>query len=180
MGRLGIYKVDLKGMKEPTATYEWVVGNEFFALVEGEDLQKGAIDVSLTVSKQADLFNLEFEISGEAIVSCDRCLDDLAIPVETSGEIKVKLGADFADDGDILIIPEEDGTINVSWYIYEFIVLSLPMKRVHAPGRCNKEMMEKLSEHLIDDVEDSSSDGNGGEIDSRWSELKKIIEINND
>jgi uncharacterized metal-binding protein YceD (DUF177 family) len=121
-------------------------------------------------------------LEGNAIVSCDRCLDDLSLPIETTGNLKIKLGEDFDDDGEILIVPEEDGTVNVAWYIYEFIVLSLPLKKVHAPGKCNREMMSKLSEHLIDEVADDSEDSGmeSGEIDPRWNELKKIIEINND
>ena len=180
MGRLGTYKVELKGLNEASATYNWVVGNDFFALVEGEDVQKGNVNVQLTVTKEASLFNLDFELEGNAIVSCDRCLDDLSLPIETTGNLKIKLGEDFDDDGEILIVPEEDGTVNVAWYIYEFIVLSLPLKKVHAPGKCNREMMSKLSEHLIDEVADDSEDSGmeSGEIDPRWNELKKIIEIN--
>ncbi len=182
MGRLGTYKVDLKGLKEQSATYEWVVGNDFFALVEGEDVQKGNVNVKLLLTKEADLFNLDFELQGSAVVSCDRCLDDLSLLIDTTGNLKIKLGEDFDDDGDILIVPEDDGTVNVAWYIYEFIVLSLPLKKVHAPGKCNREMMSKLSEHLIDEVAEDSDeqDMTSGEIDPRWNDLKKIIEINND
>lgn len=182
MGRLGTYKVELKGLKESSATYEWVVGNDFFALVEGEDVQKGNVNVKLTVTKEANLYNLDFELQGNAIVSCDRCLDDLSLPIDTTGDLKIKLGEDFDDDGEILIVPEDDGTVNVAWYIYEFIVLSLPLKKVHAPGKCNREMMSKLSEHLIDEVAGDSDESGmeSGEIDPRWNDLKKIIEINND
>lgn len=182
MGRLGTYKVDLKGLKEASATYDWVVGNDFFALVEGEDVQKGNVNVQLTVTKEADLFNLDFELNGSAVVSCDRCLDDLTLSIETTGDLKIKLGDDFDDDGEILIVPEEDGTVNVAWYIYEFIVLSLPLKKVHSPGKCNREMMSKLNEHLIDEVADDADESGvtSGETDPRWNDLKKIIEINND
>ena len=64
MGRLGTYKVELKGLNEASATYNWVVGNDFFALVEGEDVQKGNVNVQLTVTKEASLFNLDFELEG--------------------------------------------------------------------------------------------------------------------
>lgn len=38
----------------------------------------------------------------------------------------------------MVIVPEEDGYINVAWFMYEFIALSIPMKHVHAPGNVIK------------------------------------------
>ena len=72
----------------------------------------------------------------------------MEIPVDIDDELKVKMGATFSDENDIVVVPEEDGYINVAWFIYEFIALSLPMKHVHAPGKCNKAMMGALSKHL--------------------------------
>ncbi len=38
MGRLGAYKVDLKGLENDRASYNWTVDQDFFSLVEGEDV----------------------------------------------------------------------------------------------------------------------------------------------
>jgi len=32
--------------------------------------------------------------------------------------------------------------------MYEFVALAIPMKHVHAPGKCNKAMTSKLSKHM--------------------------------
>jgi uncharacterized metal-binding protein YceD (DUF177 family) len=106
--------------------------------------------------------------------------------IETVDKLKVKLGDDFSEINDIVIVPEEDGYINVAWFIYEFIALSIPMKHVHAPGKCNKDMVNKLSKHLrvsADDEEDEfdsivDTDDRPQEIDPRWNELKKILDNN--
>ena len=61
----------------------------------------------------------------------------------------VKFGHEYAEEGDnLIVIPEEEGEINVAWFMYEFIALSVPMKHVHAPGKCNKAMTGKLNKHL--------------------------------
>lgn len=181
MGRLGAYKVDLKGLENNSSLYNWTIDQDFFSLVEGEGVQKGKVSVDLKVEKKAGIYNLSFNLNGTVIVTCDRCLDDMSLNIETTGELKVKLGADFADDGDTIIVPEDDGAVNVAWYIYEFIILAIPLKHVHAPGKCNKDMMEKLDE-LLTTTDDGESEGSvefGGR-DSRWDELGKIIETNND
>ena len=102
----------------------------------------------------------------------------------------MKLGATFAEEGDIVVVPEEDGYINVSWFMYEFIALNIPMKHVHAPGKCNKGMVGKLSKHLRTSADEEDDDiavelpeaeeinEEPQEIDPRWNELKKILDNN--
>jgi uncharacterized metal-binding protein YceD (DUF177 family) len=92
----------------------------------------------------------------------------------------------------LIVIPENEGEINIAWFLYEFIELSIPMKHVHAPGKCNKAMTSKLSKHLRGSANDESDDNDveGFEgpvidnveeeenIDPRWNELKKILDNN--
>lgn len=170
MGKLGAYKVDLKGQKEASAAYDWVVDSDYFAALDVEDIRRGRVNVSLDVKKLSGQFVLSFILKGEVIVQCDRCLDDMAQEIDTTGELKVRLGDDFADDGDVVVVPEKDGTINVSWYIYEFISLAVPLKHVHAPGKCNKAMTEELDKYA------APEEGMDAEVqsDQRWSELENL------
>ncbi|MCQ2064803.1 MAG: DUF177 domain-containing protein [Bacteroidaceae bacterium] len=180
MGRLSAYNVELKGLKEKQASYQWTAGDEFFAIVEGEEVQKGKVNVDLTVTKASGSYVLSFSLNGFVIVTCDRCLDDMTLDIDTTGELKVRLGADFGEEGDVIIVPESDGSVNVAWYIYEFIALAIPIKHVHAPGKCNKGMMEKLDEYSSPDDPDAAADGNQAG-DSRWDELKNMnFENDND
>ena len=59
---------------------------------------------------------------------------------------------------------------------------------MHAPGKCNKDMVNKLSKHLrvrgnddeeeMDDMEFESASDEPQAIDPRWNELKKILDNN--
>ena len=173
MGRFDKYNVDLKGMKAASLELSFDLDNAFFASIEGEEFQKGNVKAVVTVVKGRDVFELSFVLSGKVVVPCDRCLDDLEIEVETENTLRVKLGDDYADDGDFVIIPEQEGDLNVAWYLYEFIVLALPMKRVHAPGKCNHEMTGKLKRHSAE-AQDGDCDGDESVIDPRWAGLKDI------
>ncbi len=178
MGRLDIYNVELKGVKEKPVSYGWTVGQDFFEAVQAEDVRRGNVDIALTLTKRSGLFYLSFVLTGAVTVTCDRCLDDMSLDIDTNGEIKVRLGDDFADDGDVIVVPEKDGSINVAWYIYEFIALAIPIKHVHAPGKCNKGMMDKLGGHLVGDGEDNSEESES--TDSRWDVLNSIVETDNE
>ena len=141
-------------MTENSADYEFLLANQFFADIDAPEIQKGKLQVQLNVRKTMGVYVLTFHIEGSVIVPCDRCLDDLELPVMTDDTLKVKLGAAFSDEEDMVIVPEEDGYINVAWFMYEFIALSLPMKHVHAPGKCNKGMMGALNKHLRTSVDE--------------------------
>ena len=58
----------------------------------------------------------------------------------------MKLGAEYADEGECIFIPESEGVIDVSQFIYELIALSLPMKVVHEDGQCDEAMMATLEQ----------------------------------
>ena len=100
------------------------------------------------MKKNIRVFFERFRQKALSFVPCDRCLDEMEITHLTSDKLKVKLGSSFAEEGDIVVVPEEDGYINIAWFLYEFIALNIPMKHVHAPGKCNKGMVGKLSKHL--------------------------------
>ena len=193
MGKLSTYKVELKNMSEDVSHYEYVLDNDFFISIDAPEIQKGKLRVALTVKKSMGVFVLNFHTEGFVVVPCDRCLDDMEIPVDIDDELKVKMGATFSDENDIVVVPEEDGYINVAWFIYEFIALSLPMKHVHAPGKCNKAMSSKLKKHTARSTEDGDEEYEDDSVeediaidddvpvatDPRWDGLKGLLENDN-
>jgi len=194
LGKFDKYKIDLKGMQADTCQYEFLLDNLFFANIDGPEIQKGKINVVLTVKKVSHAFEFSFQTEGIVKIPCDRCLDEMEQLIATSDKLMVKFGHEYTEEGDnLIVIPEEEGEINVAWFIYEFIVLAIPMKHVHAPGKCNKTMTNKLNKHLrtsSDDDDDSlgetfevSEEDNTIEdtderIDPRWNDLKKILDNN--
>ena len=173
-------------MLTDTAEYKYQLDNQFFLDLDAPEVQKGQVNVTLKVRKTSGVYQLNFHTEGKVVVICDRCLDEMDQPIETEDQLKVKLGAEYSEMEDIVVIPEEEGYINVAWFIYEFIALSIPMKHVHAPGKCNKDMVSKLSKHLRvsgddeddDDFLEEDSSNEPQTIDPRWNELKKILDNN--
>jgi len=190
LGKFNAYNISLKGNQEDVRTFEYLLDNEFFKKIDGNEVQKGKLNVELTVKKSAYTYEFRFVINGIAFVPCDRCLDEVEIPVETEEKLFVKLGKEYSEESDnLIVIPEEEGEINVAWFLYEFISLAIPMKHVHGPGKCNKTMSSKLKKHSAksSDEEDDGVEFDGGEAESedntvesdpRWDELKKFMDNN--
>lgn len=187
MGKFDLYKIPLRGLSEGKHEFNYKLDNKFFQLIDDgtSDIKKGDLDVVVHLKNTATTFELNFEIKGVAHVPCDRCLDDMVMDVATKSKLIVKFGAEYSEESDeIVIIPEEDGEINIAWFLYEFIVLSLPMKHVHPSGMCNKTMSTKLGKHKAkssdDDNSDDSLDDDSDDTtddsfsDTRWDNLKDV------
>ena len=113
---------------------------------------------------------VDFNIEGVVSVPCDICLDDMEQPICADNRLIVKFGKENSEDDELVVVREDDGVLDISWFLYESIVLNIPIKHVHAPGKCNRDMMNALEAHSAtrSDVESNSA------VDPRWSELLKI------
>lgn len=188
MGKFDNYNIQLKTMEIGASDVEYQLGNEFFEAIDEESIRKGNVTAKVHIEKSTKQSELTFKLEGKVVVLCDRCLEEMDQPIKANGRLIVKMGKEFKDEGDdIVIVPEDPGVINVSWFLYEFIELAIPIKHVHPFGRCNSGMSSKLHEHLVDsdtfesdtddEMPDSQSDDlndAGDNIDPRWEALKKL------
>ncbi len=197
MGKFDAYKIPLKELSVGTHTYELSLDNNFFKNIDGPEVQKGKVNIRLTVKKGGQAFEMNFDIAGVVQIPCDRCLDDMDQEIECTNQLIVKFGKDYGEESDkIIVIPETEGEINLAWFLYEFVALNIPIRHVHSPGKCTKSMTSKLKKHVatskdedgdswdddvdfIDDGEDldiPKGGNNEKETDPRWDGLKNLID----
>ncbi len=187
MAKFGLYNISLKNLAPGKHLYQYELDKKFFDAIDGEDVRKGNVKVDLTVTKTASTIEFNFALQGVVQIPCTRCLDDMEHEVTTHNKLIVKLGPEYSEESDeVLIIPEDDPEINIAWFLYEFIVLSIPIKHVHEPGKCNKSMSMKYNKHRAvnnDDIDDDGNDfdlemddddSNETTIDPRWDALKGL------
>jgi uncharacterized metal-binding protein YceD (DUF177 family) len=187
LGKFDAYKVDLKNLSPGVHTFEYLLGNKFFMDIDGDEVQKGKVKVLLDVKRSQVMFEMNFQIEGIVLVPCDRCLDEMELPVESKNRLVVKFGKEYAEENDeIVVIPEDEGAINLAWFLYEFIALTIPMKHVHPPEKCNKAMSSKLKKHSVknadeedDEDADDMDDDNADTTDPRWDALKGLMDNDN-
>ena len=182
MGKLSEYTIPLRGLKDGVSEFKYVLTNDFFTKIDDPDIQKGNLTAILEIKRTGETFELNFAINGMVQIACDRCLDDMEQPIETKDRLYVRFGKEFAEeDTNIIIVPFDEGEINVAWFIFEFIALNVPLKHVHAYGKCNREMTAKLQQVSAYDQNDADNEINVDpekeiDTDPRWDELKKIID----
>jgi uncharacterized metal-binding protein YceD (DUF177 family) len=165
------FKINLKGLTDEETTLEYDLDNQFFDALDGSELNNGSLHVSVSIRKASGFFELLFHTEGTVTVTCDRCLDDMDQSIESDNRMVVKLGAVNSEEDDVIFVDEDEGILDTSWLIYESIVLAIPIKHVHAPGKCNPAMSKALEELSADRSSDEESDQ---PVDPRWSELLKL------
>lgn len=167
MEKLDGYIVDLKGMTADTVSYCWQADKDFFSAVQGPEIRQGLLDVALRVKRTSGAYELDFQLKGTVEVMCDRCLEPMDQPIDAQCALRVVLGDEYADDGDLVTVPEREGTINVAWNIYEFAALQIPLRHVHADGACPTGLS---GVQPADDAPEEEAP-----CDPRWAQLKEYI-----
>lgn len=173
MGKFTEFKLPLKSLAPGAHHFAYHLDKQFFANMESDEVHDADIDVELNAVYAHDLYDLTFTLHGTLTLLCDRCLDDLVMPVDTTYHITVKYGADYNDDSDeLLVIPESDTTLNVAYMLFDTAALAIPIKHVHPQGQCNKQMSALLKKHRADAADTDADAAADTEIDPRWAALQ--------
>ena len=164
------FKIDLKALPQGVSTLEFKLDDSYFKAIDAPDIQRGELSSSLSISRTDDFFELNFHTEGIVHIPCDICLDDMEQSIETDDRLLVRFGEDYSEEDDLVIVAENEGILDVAWFIYEFIALNIPIKHVHAPGKCNPAMIEMLQEHSAA----RSGEEEEETVDPRWAALLKL------
>ena len=165
MKALEEFVIPFMGLKEGVHDYSFDIDEGFFESFEYSEVKQGDVHVDVSMEKQERMLIFSFSIQGEVELPCDRCLAPLNLPIEGKYRLIVKFGQEYEEESEeILVIPETDSRINISSFIYEYIILLLPYKRVHPEGEdlCDREVIDKLNEHSEQTT------------DPRWEALKDL------
>ena len=91
-------------------------------------------------------------------------------------DVVVQFGDTFNDENEeLLILPHGEHQVDVSQYMYEMIVLSIPLKRIHPgvkDGTLKSEAIEKLEQLKVKAKKEETKKE---ETDPRWDQLKKLL-----
>ena len=176
MKALKEFVIQFVGLKIGKHHFEYKVEQTFFEHFEYEDFNDVNINVSLELEKKSTLLELHFKFSGWVNVNCDLTNEPYNQTIENEFDLVVNFGDEFNDENiDILIIPHGTYEISIQQYIYELIILAVPIKRLHPgveDGTLDSEILEKLEElsPKLKENKDKEED-----IDPRWNTLKKLL-----
>ena len=160
-----IFSIPLNGLAAGETRFSWHAGKEFFDSFENTEILDADIDIDVRIEKSGRYLGVDCEIEGEVTVECDRCLDDLMVPIDTNVALSVKYGNEENQEEhqegerEVIFIPQDNADMDLSQIVYDYVCLSLPMQRCHEVGECNPAVMSYLDvkTHEPDAVSDAEA-----------------------
>jgi uncharacterized metal-binding protein YceD (DUF177 family) len=157
-----ILTVPMNGLASGRTEFRWYAGKAFFAQFENSEILDADLMVDAVVEKSGDYIGVDCEIDGSLTVLCDRCLEDLVMPVSTGFMLSVKFGAETAESEEemeegreIVYLKEGEGVLDLCQIVYDYACLSLPIQRFHEAGGCNSVVMQYLNPQVVQESAES-------------------------
>lgn len=173
---MGAYSVNIIGLSINLHHFEYEIGEKFFRQYGSDLITDGNFEVKVALNKHETFIETEFDIRGVARLTCDRSLEIFDYPIKSHHKLMFKFGDTNEELSDeIVMIHRDTATLELGQYIYEFIALAVPMKRLHPRFKDEEDQQEDAEGKIVyTSGSDSTSDNQDGETDPRWDILKKL------
>ena len=171
---MGEFSVNIIGLSNKAHEFSYQLGKSFFDEFGKDLLEDGQFDARVVLDKHETFIEGSFHISGTAKLICDRSLEPFDFPIKTEKKMMFKYGeAEEEMTDEIMVIPQDKVSLNLGQFMYEYIALTLPMKRIHPKFQEQEEEDDDETEGKIiyTSKEEETSEGT---IDPRWEALKKL------
>ena len=166
------YTIPLQSLKEGVFDEVLEIGKEFIEAQEMDGVFDADIRATIHFVKQKNLHTLSIAIKGTVSVACDRCLDVFALPIEMNQDMIVKVGEkedELADAENVMVIAPDETEIGISPILYEMIMLSIPLKKVHPKEKdCNADVVSYLKQSTNNKTKQETTDPS-------WDSLKNMF-----
>jgi uncharacterized metal-binding protein YceD (DUF177 family) len=168
------YIIQFGGLPVGLHEFEFDVDNTFFSNIENSEFEKADIHVNATLTKQNNLLQLHLSIFGTIGIECDRCIKYFDFPIDAEEDLVIKHGNPNESTDEILVISEGQEEFDVSHYIYEYIILAIPARRVpceldEEQFKCDYAMLDKLDKLTTSEPPKEDEPKN-----PVWEQLNKI------
>ena len=177
MNHLKEVTIPFVGLKLGKHNFEYNINNTFFEHFDFNEYENSDIKVNLIFEKKSNFMELVFKHKGFVNVPCDTTGELFDLPIKGTIKLVVQFGDEYNNDNEeLLIIPHGEHQLDISQYIYEMIVLSVPLRRVHPgvkDGSLKTEALTKLNELTVKEEKEEIKEKEN--IDPRWDKLKQLL-----
>lgn len=180
------FEIAWQGLKPGPHTYIYDIDNRFMEeRGTNEGFKNWDARITLVFDKHENFFMLRFDIDGNVVVPCDRCGDDFKLRLWDEFNLVIKLAGDdvheISDEDDVVFIPRSETVLDISNWLYEFLLLSVPLQKIHPDNPdgsqgCNPEALKLLgllSEHEEEEIKNPLWKGLEAFKDGKNKKVKK-------
>lgn len=177
MGSKREFEIAFVGLKQGEHAFNYELNTAFFKERGAESADNMHANVKLLLEKNTGFLLLKFAVGGNAEVNCDRCGNLLTVDLWDEFNMVVKTTEnpgemnEQEEDADVFYIAKTESHLDVSDWLYEFVMLSIPAQHVCGENEkgeslCNAEVLQKL-----DQMKSKTEENNAHSI---WTGLDKF------
>lgn len=170
MKQLNEFLIPFVGLKLGKHKFDYQIDKKFFERFDFDEYQDLNIVVNAVLDKKNTFMELDLKHKGTVTVPCDTTGEDFDLEIKSKMKMVIQFGEEFNNDNDeLLILPHGEHQLDISQFIYEMIVLSVPLKRVQPGIKMDSLEIESVKILNADSTEIVEN------IDPRWEKLKQLI-----
>lgn len=177
------YDIDIYKLNSGTHSFQFDLNEQFFEAFDLGLFKKGKGTVEVTLDKSDAMITATYRLNGHVELTCDRSLELFEHPFDVEYKMLYKFGEEEQElDDDITIITNKTQSINVAHPVYDYIGLTIPIKKLHPDYREADENEDEEEGKLIytsqssptEEVSNEEEDSETSDTDPRWNALKKL------
>lgn len=124
------FEIKIGSLTDGVGSFSFRAEGDFFRSFEGTEILDGDVAADVEAEDLGDCLRVRAALKGSVSVTCDRCLEEVSIPVET----------EFEEDVEV-----HGPVIDLSQIVYDYVCTALPLQRVHPDGACNPDTLKYLN-----------------------------------
>ena len=163
------FEISIFNLSNKEHEYRFPINSGLFDLFEQQIVERAEGECVLTLTRSETMMSLHFVLTAKVELICDISVKPFWHELKEEKDILVKFGEEEQElSEEVIVIPWDTQIFNVAEYIYQFVLLSIPMKKIHPD----------LEDEERPDIAYTSGEAEEAEeaqpMDPRWAALKNL------
>lgn len=159
MKDLRTFEIDIIALKMGSHSFTFKLDNIFFAYFKEHQngfIEKADCNAEVILEKNELLIRATYIINGTVELICDRSLDEFDYEIDVKEAILYKYSEEERElTEEIVLITHRTPSINVGELLYEFLMLDIPMKKLHPRFLEEDDYLVNYSDEYSDEYAES-------------------------
>ncbi len=181
MDKFRNYEVVFSGLKNGKHKFQFEIDQAFFELHETEqEFTNPRLVADILMEKHSTFLEFWIDIEGLVTLECDIIGESFDYNLNSKLRFLVNFGETYDNSNEeVITIPSNDHAFNLAHFLYEGVVLSIPMKKI-SPNVSQEdwELVDRYAVYSEEESEETTEQDSDQELDPRWAALKKLKDNN--